>query len=179
VPLPVAHGIIGASVVAASRTNVTLGRDWKVILLGAALAICPDFDIFFIWAFNLNGDLHRSVSHSILFAAAAGLIASILFGRAQLKDVVVLASATLSHSLADILSSKMALGVRLLWPLPHRFRLGLCDYFAPLIDPRYTSVAVFLTRLFLVSLAELALFTPVFIAALLIGQASSKAFDEL
>ena len=178
-PLPVGHAIIGASIVVASRTGPLDGRDWWAVLLGAALAVCPDFDIFPIWLFNLDGNSHRGLSHSILLAVALGPLASLLTRSAGGRRGMVYFLAALSHGLADTLVSKREVGVQLLWPLPYRFRLGLFDYFAPLIDPRYMSASAFVNRLFWVSLVEAVLFAPLLLAAVLISRAKSRAPAEV
>ena len=48
VPLPVAHGLVGASVVAALRPSNQPGR-WRWLALGAFLGIAPDFDFALNW----------------------------------------------------------------------------------------------------------------------------------
>lgn len=45
-PFPVAHSLVGASVAAAWRPQDSIGRDWKILLFAALLAVCPDFDFF-------------------------------------------------------------------------------------------------------------------------------------
>src|SRR5262245_9753405 len=145
-PLPVAHAILGASVVVVSRPKLSISQDWKAILLGGVLAISPDFDIFFLWAFNLDGSWHRSLSHSLLFALVAGLCVAALTGKARLLEIAAFTSATASHGLVDILVTKTARGVRLFWPLFYRFKLGMFDYFAPHLDPRHLTAVKFLTR---------------------------------
>jgi len=178
-PLPVAHGILGASIVAASRPNLSLSRDWRPILLGGALAVVPDLDILFLWALGQDGEWHRSFSHSIVFALAAGLLVSMLRNSPQLKETLVFAAATASHGLLDTLTSKNAEGVKLLWPLAHRFKLGVFDYFDHPLDPNYTPLAEFFSEIFRVSLIELVIFTPVLLLALLINRSGSKALNEL
>jgi hypothetical protein len=50
---PVAHGLLGASVTAAFVPNLSFRRDWKKLLLSAAVANIPDLDYFiFIKVFH-------------------------------------------------------------------------------------------------------------------------------
>jgi membrane-bound metal-dependent hydrolase YbcI (DUF457 family) len=128
-PLPVAHGIIGAGVVAAFGTTRTRKLAWVPLLAGAFLAICPDFDFFFVWFLNESSSWHRSFSHSLTFALLAGVIVARLVGRFCLRESIAYATCVLSHCFADILTTKKLPGVQLLWPfLPHRFKLGLFNY---------------------------------------------------
>ena len=47
-PLPIAHGLLGATVVAALRPS-SEPRTVKLLLTGALLAISPDFDYVLNW----------------------------------------------------------------------------------------------------------------------------------
>lgn len=44
-PLPVAHGLLGAAIVATTRKNFSFRKDWLALLLGAALAVIPDLEV--------------------------------------------------------------------------------------------------------------------------------------
>ena len=112
-PLPVAHGIVGASIVVASYPTNSFSQDKGKLLLGAALAICPDFDVFFLWVVHMGNNWHRGFSHSITFAIVAGVLASLFAGGLRLKSIAVYTAATFSHPVLDLLTSKARDGVEL------------------------------------------------------------------
>jgi hypothetical protein len=58
--LPVAHGLLGATVVAASIRGVSIKRDWRALLAGAAVAVFPDVDYVFYLGLSLGESWHRS-----------------------------------------------------------------------------------------------------------------------
>jgi membrane-bound metal-dependent hydrolase YbcI (DUF457 family) len=123
-PLPLAHGLIGASIVAATLPDGSLARNWKRLVLGAALASCPDLDYF------LQTDLHRSFTHSIIFAFAIGLVFFAIKGAGRIRETIGYTGAVLSHGLLDYATTMMQQGVELLWPISgRRFKLGLVDYY--------------------------------------------------
>jgi membrane-bound metal-dependent hydrolase YbcI (DUF457 family) len=63
-PLPVAHGLVGATVVMLVHAPAPVRRGWP-LLIGAALAVCPDLDY-------LVGS-HRTYTHSLVSGLACGL----------------------------------------------------------------------------------------------------------
>jgi membrane-bound metal-dependent hydrolase YbcI (DUF457 family) len=136
-PFPIAHGIIGASLFAATQKKVSRDKDIRLMLLAAGLAMLPDLDFLFTWLFDLHG-WHRSFTHSIAFAVVLGLVASHLAAAKSFRVATGLVLAPLSHGLLDALvSSGKGTGVELLWPISeHRFNLGLFDYFSFSFDPR-------------------------------------------
>jgi hypothetical protein len=58
VPLPVAHGLVGAGVVAALLPSAQPGR-WKWLAFGALLGIAPDFDYALNWLHIGRGGWHH------------------------------------------------------------------------------------------------------------------------
>src|SRR5881628_1301028 len=128
-PFPVAHGLLGVSIVETWRIKAPLDPNPKVFLLAALLAICPDFDFFCIWILGLRGEYHRGPSHSILFAVVITLIVSFLADTPRLQRFFPYLLATLSHGLLDALTSKDLLGVMLFWPFStKRIKCGFFDY---------------------------------------------------
>jgi membrane-bound metal-dependent hydrolase YbcI (DUF457 family) len=123
-PLPIAHGLIGASIVAAVLPDASLARNWKPLMLGAAAASFADLD------YLLETSRHRSLTHSLLFA---GIVSVLCFAIRRSKDIRVklgCAGAIFSHGLVDFATTKMMPGVELLWPFSaRRFSLGLIDYY--------------------------------------------------
>ena len=63
-PLPVAHGLVGASVFAALRPANELGG-WKWLAFGAFLGVAPDFDFALNWLGISAGGWHHGFTHSI------------------------------------------------------------------------------------------------------------------
>src|SRR5262249_11712028 len=124
-PLPIAHALTGASVVAAFRAQGSFKRDWKFLLLGAFLGVMPDFD----YALNLarvgSGSWHHDFTHSIFFAFLAGVLTAALIDHFTFRDAMVYFLAMLSHPLLDFLFTESR-GVELLWPFSNEFfRFGL------------------------------------------------------
>ena len=174
-PLPLAHGMIGASVVAALRPRFLLSRDWKLLLMGALLAISPDFDLFLAWVVGLGDKWHGSFTHSIVFAAAVGLLLSASRDKWRGKEAAVYGAAVLSHALLDIITRKVWGGAELLWPLSsRRLKLGLFDYFEFYPDPKTDSLSTLLAAGLRISLFEFAIFTPVLITVLCIRSRTRK-----
>lgn len=157
--LPLAHGLVGASVVAATRSNLSPCHDWKPLLLGAFLAILPDFDFFLIWLFNLDWDWHRSFTHSISFAIACGVLSSLRMNNLNLNNILTYTAATFSHGILDFLTAKRWEGVELLWPLSReRFKLGLTGFFE--FHMNYRTSASLSYDMVKFSLIELLIFAP-------------------
>jgi inner membrane protein len=130
-PFPIAHALLGASiVVAGSPQPIRPNRAWlKKLIIGSILAILPDLDYVGISFLNLNRSWHRGPTHSLLVALVAGALISLLFRRgARLRWAMIYAAAIASHGLLDSLLS-MDRGAALLWPLSsHRFAARLWEY---------------------------------------------------
>ncbi len=164
-PLPIAHGLIAASVVAAVRPYGARRVNYRMLLVGAALGICPDFDYLLNWIPGLGGGWHHGFTHSFAFAIALGWLTAAVLGRRDARTVSAYGLATFSHSLLDFLLTESR-GIELLWPLTsQRFRLMLpnpIDY-----TWRHPSVWDIVLDLFAISLQELALFAPLLLTVLL------------
>ncbi len=127
--LPVAHGLIGATVVLALHPVASIKRDWRLLLLGAALAILPDADYFFYLILGLGESWHRTFTHSIAFAIVAGIVAAAFLKTERRRMAVICFFATLSHPILDALTSRNQGGVQLFWPLyMERIRFGMINY---------------------------------------------------
>jgi membrane-bound metal-dependent hydrolase YbcI (DUF457 family) len=134
---PIAHGLIGASVVIALWKNDRNEYIWRPIILGGLVAILPDLDFILTWFLHLSSDWHRSFSHSIVFAYLVGWGASRLLGRRDLRSVLVIGTAAATHGLLDALTSTKE-GVELLWPFfSKRFAFGLFEY-PDVLDVRFS-----------------------------------------
>ena len=123
-PLPIAHGFVGASIVAALHPK-PVSRYCLPLLIGAFLGNCADLDFILVWAFHSRA-WHRAFSHSLFFALAIGLITFLLLGRKRVKEAVAYSLAFMSHGLLDYVTTKQGGGVELLFPLSsERLKLGL------------------------------------------------------
>lgn len=163
-PLPVAHGLLGASIVAALHPQPTERRYSLPILVGALFANAADTD--FLLVFTLHSkSWHRGFSHSIVFALLVCILTSLLLGKQQLRVALVYGLAFASHGLLDYVTSKEAGGVELLWPFStERMKLGWWSL-SELPSKLPASGIIKLLAL------EIALFTPLFLSVLLFRRA--------
>jgi membrane-bound metal-dependent hydrolase YbcI (DUF457 family) len=123
-PLPFAHGLVGAGVVAALHPRPTR-RHFAPLVLGALLANCADLD-FALVALAHDRSYHRGFAHSLAFALAVCVAMLLAFGRARVREALAYGLAYASHSLLDYSTTKFGGGVELLWPFtPERFGLGV------------------------------------------------------
>jgi membrane-bound metal-dependent hydrolase YbcI (DUF457 family) len=161
-PLPIAHGLLGASIVAAALPRPSPARNWKPLLLGAALASSPDVDYF------LATDWHRSFTHSILVASLISVAFVVAWWASNLRLAIGCAGAVFSHGLLDFATTRTMPGVELLWPLStRRFGLGLIDYYTLTgIDPTFFMVKDIPRDLLKAGMVELMIFVPLFIFVL-------------
>lgn len=174
-PFPVAHSLVGASVAAAWRPQDSIGRDWKILLFAALLAVCPDFDFFFVWVLHLGRSWHRGFTHSIAFALAAGCLMLTVMGMSRVREAMTYGSAVLSHGLLDFSTTKRGGGVELFWPLSTaRVKLGLIGISEfglkrqPLLDTIMDVIKD--------SLIELVEFAPLLLIVLLLRRSLSASF---
>lgn len=160
-PLLVGHALMGASVVAAfGDFTPLLPLDRKrLILLGAALGVLPDLDLFFTWILGMGIKWHGGFTHSIAMAIAVGWLFARYTSPTSLQRVLVLFGAMLSHGLLDWATKKTYGGIQLLWPLTgRRYKLALFDYFAFYPDSKLDPVWKLVLRALQISLYELLIF---------------------
>lgn len=122
-PLPIAHGLLGASLVAALHP-----RPWRLhrlpLLAGALLANAADLDFILVFALGSRG-WHRGFTHSLAFALAVCLIFVLSLGRRRVRAALAYGSAYASHAVLDYLTTLRGGGVELLWPFsPARLAFG-------------------------------------------------------
>jgi membrane-bound metal-dependent hydrolase YbcI (DUF457 family) len=123
-PLPFAHGLVGASVVAALHPRPAR-RHFAPLVLGALLANCADMD-FALVALAHDRSYHRGFTHSLAFALAVCVAMLLAFGRARVREALAYGLAYASHSLLDYSTTKFGGGLELLWPFSaERFGLGV------------------------------------------------------
>ena len=163
-PLPIAHGLLGASAVAAIRPGSQDGIPWKPLFWGAVLGIAPDLDFIGLWVFEWE-NAHRTFTHSFLFT---GLMAAFFFawhGRKRWRVALAYTAALSMHWIADFATTDATEGVQLLWPFSTQsFKLGLFSLLE--IDQGFESMGAlmrYLPELLKVSALELALFLPVLV----------------
>lgn len=113
-PLPVAHGLMGASIVAAVRARPGRRR-FVPLLVGAGVANMADLDFFLVFIFHSKA-WHRGFSHSITLALAVCLVLLLWPGARRAREALAYGLAFASHGILDYLTTKEGGGVELLWP---------------------------------------------------------------
>lgn len=160
-PLPIAHGLVGASVAAALRPSHQ-SRGWKTLLVAAFLGISPDFDYVLNWLRISGGGWHHGFTHSIPFAFLVGLVMVIVSRDWKSRSFLVFGAAFASHTLLDFLFTESQ-GVALWWPLTnHRYKLRLPNP----VD--YTSLWDTPLDVLKISLSELVIFAPLLLTVILL-----------
>jgi membrane-bound metal-dependent hydrolase YbcI (DUF457 family) len=99
-PLPIAHGLLGASLVAALRPS-SEPPTRKLLLTGALLGIAPDFDYTLNWLRISWGGWHHGFTHSIPFALVIGFVVILIFREWNVRSYLVFTCAYVSHTLLD------------------------------------------------------------------------------
>jgi inner membrane protein len=172
-PLPIAHGLVGASVVALCHPKSSFMRDWKLLLLGAILAISPDFDFFLIWSLHLGRGLHRGFTHSILVALIVTFFLSVIIGLSHIRVALACGAAFLSHGLLDFATTKRGGGVELLFPFSSaRLKLSV-------IGISEFPYGFQLLEIIKSSVIELVLFTPMLLVILLVREYAASDFNSV
>lgn len=166
-PLPIAHGIVGASVLLAVREpNGNLSM-WQTLILGAALGILPDADLAFVWILDWGVAAHGALTHSILFAICMGMALAAWRSERrvwQMREGLMFTGAVLTHGVLDMLVRKDFGGAALYWPFSdEKLRFGLFDYFA--FYPGSEPLETVLWRALQISAYEAVLFAPCLLVA--------------
>jgi membrane-bound metal-dependent hydrolase YbcI (DUF457 family) len=170
--LPVAHGLLGATIVASFQSSTTERRNSKDLLLGALMGIAPDFDYALNYVPALGRGWHHGFTHSLVFGCLVGLLVS-LCKRFSWKSAMVYSLAILSHPLLDYFFTESN-GIELLWPFSsHRFRLQVPNPIDYTWSTASVSDAAF--DLLRISLIELMIFAPLFLIVLWIRNSRSIA----
>jgi membrane-bound metal-dependent hydrolase YbcI (DUF457 family) len=170
VPLPIAHGMVGASVLLASRKPDDKLPWWQPLVLGAALGILPDADLALVWILDWGILAHGAMTHSIVFALCVGTAVAVWRGKGRRwhwREVLVFGGAVLTHGVLDMLVRKDFGGAALYWPFSdEKLRFGLFDYFP--FFPGSEPLEIILWRALRISAYETVLFMPCLLAAWLI-----------
>jgi len=98
---------------------------WLLLLLGSLI---PDIDFLIDWTFGT--EVHRTLTHSLLFVMIGGLAIYIIFFKSSERKVLslVFAVGICTHLFLDLFMSQ---GIPLLWPsLLHFSSLGI-EYYDP------------------------------------------------
>ena len=164
-PLPVAHGLLGASVGVALR-QTSQSYQWRPLWVSVFLAVCPDFDYVLNWLRISGGGWHHGFTHSILFAFLLGLMTAMVVGEKTVRSVILYSAVTVSHPLLDFLMTESR-GVALWWPLTDkRYKLGLPNP----IDYTWSNVSLWHATIDIlrISLIELIIFAPILLLVVLV-----------
>lgn len=114
-PLPIAHGLFGASIVAAIMPKPFKFQYLVPCFIGGVLANLPDFDFALVF---ITGDekWHRGFTHSIAFAVFIGLLFYFYFGRKRRREAAAFGFAFASHFFLDFITTKIGGGLELFFP---------------------------------------------------------------
>ncbi|MCB1023146.1 MAG: metal-dependent hydrolase [Acidobacteria bacterium] len=111
-PLPIAHGCVGAAIVALIHPKINKLISFP-LLFGGFLANAADLDFFLSYS---TGDKswHRGFTHSILFSAVIFGCLFIFFKRERLREAIAYGLAYFSHLVLDFATSDHG-GPELFW----------------------------------------------------------------
>ena len=160
-PKIIAHLLTGATVTAAIHPTADI-NNWTPLLWGALLGISADFDFGLEWASGIP-DIHRGITHSLIFAFLVGLAIYLWMGIEQPRVAGAFWGAYLSHIVLDFLTSTKG-GIKLWFPFSDDYyNFGLTSIFE---RPLGANLAEFLTWCSI----ETLIFLPMFLFVLLIKQ---------
>lgn len=121
-PLPIAHGLFGASLIALIHPSAKI-TNWKPLCWGFLLANSPDLDFAFAFLFGWK-DFHRGISHSLVFALFVGALIFVFLRKKNWRIPLAYGFAFLSHTLLDFAAARAG-AVRLLTPFDNgEYALG-------------------------------------------------------
>ncbi len=138
---------ISQIVLGAAVGNAVAGKQLKnrALLYGAIAGCIPDLDVLALgFTDHLSAvEFHRTITHSVLFAAVASFLLGYVVYRIERKNALSYSKAywlmflgLLTHSLLDVFTTW---GTQLFWPLPYSFALKSIF----VIDPLYTIVFLY------------------------------------
>ena len=104
-PSPIAHGLVGASLVAAVLPRAGRARYRLLLAAGAGLANAADLDFFLVYLFRSRA-WHRGFTHSLVFALAVFFGLLLALGRRRAREAAALGLAYASHVLLDFATTK-------------------------------------------------------------------------
>jgi len=160
-PLPVAHGLLGASIVAALHQKPARIRHPTSLLAGALLANAADLDFLLVVVLRSKA-WHRGFTHSIVFSLLICFLFLIILRQGPVRNAIAYGLAFTSHGLLDYLTSKNGGGIELFWPFS-RERLILGWWGLSEVPSQLTWLEIFQALAL-----ETMLFSPLLIAVLLL-----------
>ena len=173
-PLPLAHALVGASTAAALRP-ASQGRQWKPVLIGAFLAVCPDFD----YALNVmrisGGGWHHGFTHSIPFAFLLGLLTVVVLREWKVRSFMLYSAAAASHTLLDYLITESR-GVALWWPFTdRRYKLEITNP----IDYTWSDASIWeiSAGVLKITLTEFMILAPIFLLVVVLQRVVSERYQ--
>ena len=165
-PLPIAHALVGASVVAAMEHEWASRRIYLRMLTGGLLANAADLDFLLVYLLG-SKTWHRAFTHSFVFALLIFVLLALGLGWRRVKTAVAYGIAFGSHAVLDVVTTKQGTVIELFWPFSdNRMMLGwwgLSEW------PSRMTAWQIIQALAL----EFALFTPVFLAVLFLRRRST------
>lgn len=113
---PLGHFLAGATVGALCGGERRTGRP---VLAGGLVAMAPDLDFIPGLLLGEPARYHHAVTHTLLFALLAGMVAALAAPRARWRWTVLVGGAYSSHLLLDFLTHDPSppRGIPLFWPV--------------------------------------------------------------
>jgi membrane-bound metal-dependent hydrolase YbcI (DUF457 family) len=169
-PLPVAHGLLGASIVTILHPKPDK-RKFTPLYVGAFLANVADFDFLLVFLFH-SKEWHRGFSHSVFTALIVFLIFTWFLGKERFREAIAYGLAFGSHGGLDYLTTKEGGGVELLFPFSsERFIFGLMGLSE--LPSRLPAIEVLKA-----AVVELILFAPLLVLVIFLRKTIAKATDK-
>ena len=147
-------------------------RSAKLLLLGALLAISPDFDYALNWLRITWGGWHHGFTHSIPFALVLGLVLIAIFRDWHVRSYLLFTLAYVSHALLDFMFTESR-GIALWWPFTnYRYKARLPGP----IDYAWSdaSLSAMLVDILKLCLMELVIFGPILLTVIWIRSAFTR-----
>ena len=154
-PLPFAHGLLGASIVGAIHPK-PFDKYLLPAFIGGFLANVADFDFLLVFLFY-SKEFHRGFTHSIFFSVLVGACFLLFLGRKKYREALAYSMAFASHFILDFITTKIGGGLEIYFPFSkERFGLGLIGLSE--VPSKLSIYEIFLT----IGL-ELIIFAPIFL----------------
>jgi membrane-bound metal-dependent hydrolase YbcI (DUF457 family) len=120
-PLPIAHGTIGAIIALSFYKSSSFQKTLLVVLIGGISANLADLD------FLLHS--HRTFTHSIIYSFVLLLVTFLLFKLKENKLPLIFTLSYSSHAVLDFLFTSQGVGVKLFLPLSDNwYKLNIVSF---------------------------------------------------